>query len=57
MSSANDIKDKALRDQYVTGLKQVIADLRQKGVKEFENVANALSAYRRQFHADQGASS
>ena len=53
MSSASDIKDKAQRDQYLVGLKQVIADLRQKEVKEFENVAQALSAYRRQFFAEK----
>lgn len=53
MSSASDIKDKAQRDQYLVGLKQVIADLRQKEVKEFENVADALSEYRRQFFADK----
>lgn len=49
MSSASDIKDKGLRDEFLVGLKQVIADLRQKEVKEFESVANALSAYRRRF--------
>ena len=49
MSSASDIKDKGIRDEFLVGLKQVIADLRQKEVKEFENVANALSAYRREF--------
>lgn len=53
MSSASDIKDKTQRDQYLVGLKQVIADLRQKEVKEFENVAQALSAYRRQFFAEK----
>lgn len=53
MSSASDIKDRVLRDQYLVGLKQVIADLRQKEVKEFENVAQALSAYRRQFFAER----
>lgn len=55
MSSAGDIKDQAQRDQYLVGLKQVIAGLRQKDVKEFENVADALSAYRRQFFAEQEA--
>ncbi|KAK5065132.1 hypothetical protein LTR84_000968 [Exophiala bonariae] len=53
MSSASDIKDKTIRDQYLVGLKQVIADLRQKEVKQFENVAQALSAYRRQFFAEK----
>ena len=53
MSSAGDIKDKAMRDQYLVGLKQVIAELRQKEVKEFESVASALSAYRRQFFKER----
>lgn len=53
MSSANDIKDKALRDQYLLGLKQVIARLRQEGVKEFPLVADALSKYRREWTASQ----
>lgn len=53
MSSANDILDKDERDRYLSGLKQVIADLRQKGVKDFESVANALSSYRRQYFTEQ----
>lgn len=53
MSSASDIKDKDVRDQFLAGLKQVIANLRAKEVKEFESVADALSIYRRQFYADR----
>lgn len=53
MSSANDIKDKALRDQYLLGLKKVIATLREQGVREFAEVANALSQYRREWQASQ----
>lgn len=53
MSSALDIKDPDTRNQYLKGLKQVIADLRQGGVKEFENVATALSTYRRKFFTEQ----
>jgi hypothetical protein len=49
MSSANDFKQKEERDQFVTGLKQVIAQLREKGVKEFDLVASELAAYRRRF--------
>ncbi len=49
MSSAADIKDKAVREPFLAGLKQVIADLRQEGVKEFESVADALSVYGRRF--------
>lgn len=52
MSSAQDITDKAARERYLNGLKEVIANLRQQGVKEFENVATALSTYRRQFFAE-----
>lgn len=48
MSSANHIKDKAQRDRYLIGLKKVIADLRERGVKEFSEVANALATYRRE---------
>lgn len=54
MSSASDIKDKALRDEFHTGLKQVIADLRAGDVKDFEKVADALSKYRRKFFAEKG---
>jgi len=53
MSSASDIKDKDVRDQFLVGLKQVIADLRAREVKEFENVADALSVYRRKFFAER----
>ena len=49
LSSASDLKDKLQRDQYLLGLKQVIADLRSRGVKEFDSVAEALSQYRRRF--------
>lgn len=48
MSSANHIKDKGQRDGYLIGLKKVIADLRERGVKEFSEVANALATYRRE---------
>lgn len=51
MSSAADIKEKSDRDQYVTGLKKVIAKLRQEGAKDFEVVADALSQYRREWAA------
>ncbi|KIX10135.1 uncharacterized protein Z518_01216 [Rhinocladiella mackenziei CBS 650.93] len=53
MSSASDIQDKEARDQFLVGLKQVIADLRAREVKEFESVADALSAYRRKFFAEK----
>ncbi|KAK5076669.1 hypothetical protein LTR64_005851 [Lithohypha guttulata] len=53
MSSANDIGDKEQKDAYLIGLKKVIADLREKGVKDFAEVANALSRYRRQWMQSQ----
>ena len=56
MSSANDIKSKDERDRYVVGLKQIIADLRTKGVKEFNKVAHELAAYRRRFREEQDPS-
>lgn len=49
MSSANDLKDKDQRDAYLLGLKKVIAGLREQGVREFSEVANALSKYRREW--------
>jgi hypothetical protein len=53
MSSATGIEDKDVRDRYLQGLKTVIADLRQHQVKEFEDVAKALSAYRRRFFSEK----
>jgi len=53
MSSANDIKEKDARDAYLLGLKKVIAGLRAQGVKEFSEVATALSKYRRDWMATQ----
>ena len=38
-----------MREEYLFSLKKVIAKLRTEGVKEFEGVANALSAHRRDF--------
>ena len=49
MSSARDFQQGDQRDQFLIGLKQVIAELRSKGVKEFPTVASALAAYRRSF--------
>jgi len=49
MSTANNLKSKAEHDRWVAGLRQVIADLRSKGVKDFHLVASALAAYRRRF--------
>ena len=52
MSSAPGM-DKEARNRYVNGLKSVIADLRSRGVKHFEQVASELAAYRRRFEAEQ----
>jgi hypothetical protein len=49
MSTANNLKTKAEHERWVAGLRQVIADLRAKGVKDFHMVASALAAYRRRF--------
>jgi hypothetical protein len=49
MSSAAGIADKATKDAFHAGLKQVIADLRTNEVRDFEKVADALSKYRRSF--------
>lgn len=53
MSSASDLKNKDQRDAYLVGLKKVIAGLRERGVKEFSEVATALSHYRREWMAAQ----
>jgi hypothetical protein len=53
MSSASDISDKATKDAFTAGLKTVIADLRMNGAKDFEQVAEALSKYRRAFFAER----
>lgn len=49
MSSANDITNKDEKDKYLLGLKKIIAGLRANGVKEFSEVATALSKYRREW--------
>lgn len=43
--------DKATKDDFFSGLKEVIADLRARDIKEFDGVANALSEFRRKFFA------
>ena len=53
MSSAQDFTDKETRDRYLLGLKAVIADLRNRSVREFEAVAQALSEHRRNFVAKE----
>lgn len=53
MSSASEFKDKEVRDRYLLGLKDTIADLRAKAIKDFEDVAKALAKYRRDFLTEQ----
>ncbi|KPI42273.1 Protein red1 [Cyphellophora attinorum] len=53
MSSAAEFTDQAVRDRYLMGLKGVIADLRARNVRDFEDVAGALSEYRRKFVAGE----
>lgn len=50
MSSGTNM-DKATKEDFFNGLKEVIADLRARDIKEFDGVANALSEYRRNFFA------
>ena len=53
MSSASEFQVKEVRERYLLGLKDTIADLRTKGTKDFEDVAKALAKYRRDFVAEQ----
>jgi hypothetical protein len=53
MSSATDFQDKDVRERYLTGLKGRISDLRAQDTRDFEDVAKALSQYRRDFLAEQ----
>lgn len=52
MSSASEFKDKEVRERYVSGLKDTIADLRANDIKAFEEIAKALAKYRREFLAE-----
>jgi hypothetical protein len=56
MSTANNLKTKAEHERWVAGLRQVIAELRSKGVKDFHMVASALAAYRRRFSEELSTS-
>jgi hypothetical protein len=53
MSSSSEFKDKDVRERYVSGLKNTIADLRARDIKGFEDIAKALAKYRREFLAQQ----
>ena len=54
MSQAGDIP-REQKAKFVMGLKEVIASLKKRGAKEFEEVATELAAYRRRFKAERDA--
>jgi len=49
MSSTREGKTAEERDEYVTGLKQIINDMRRDKVKDFNIVVTEITAYRRRF--------
>ena len=49
MSTAQQLNTKAEQDRWVSGLRKIIANLREQGVKDFQLVAESLAAYRRRF--------
>ncbi|RMZ83579.1 hypothetical protein DV738_g1100, partial [Chaetothyriales sp. CBS 135597] len=51
MSKPDDIGDQEAKDEFARGLKELIGQLRSRGIKEFEQVATELSKYRRDFYA------
>ena len=53
LASSRSIEDRIQKDEYMAGLKQVIANLRTRGVKEFSDVASELVMYRRRFMEQQ----
>ncbi|KAM5437247.1 hypothetical protein McanMca71_001142 [Microsporum canis] len=52
MGSLREGKTPAERDEYVTGLRQIINDMRRDKVKDFSIVAQEIAAYRRRFLQD-----
>ena len=40
------------KDTYITGLRNLILDLRQRKVRDLDTIAAEISAYRRQFLGD-----
>ncbi|KAF3480116.1 uncharacterized protein GIQ15_05463 [Arthroderma uncinatum] len=52
MGSLREGKTPAEREEYVTGLRQIINDMRRDKVKDFAIVAQEIAAYRRRFLQD-----
>lgn len=52
MGSLREGKTPEEKDQYITGLKQIINDMRRDKVKDFNTVATEIAAYRRRFLQD-----
>ncbi|EGE03271.1 hypothetical protein TEQG_02305 [Trichophyton equinum CBS 127.97] len=52
MGSLREGKTPAEREEYVTGLRQIINDMRRDKVKDFSIVAQEIAAYRRRFLQD-----
>ncbi|KMU74890.1 conserved hypothetical protein, variant [Coccidioides immitis RMSCC 3703] len=52
MGSLREGKTPADREEYVTGLKRIINDMRRDKVKDFNTVATEIAAYRRRFLQD-----
>ena len=52
MGSLREGKTPEEKDQYITGLKQIINEMRRDKVKDFNTVATEIAAYRRRFLQD-----
>lgn len=52
MGSLREGRTPEEKDQYITGLKQIINDMRRDKVKDFNTVAAEIVAYRRRFLQD-----
>ena len=52
MGSLREDKTPEEKDQYITGLKQIINEMRRDKVKDFNTVATEIAAYRRRFLQD-----
>jgi len=52
MGSVHEGRTPEERDEYVSGLKQIIQDMRGRKVKDFNTVASEIAAYRSRFLKD-----
>ena len=52
MGSLREGKTPEEKDQYITGLKQIINEMRRDKVKDFNTVATEIADYRRRFLQD-----